>query len=163
MLGATKQAVSQLDFNIAKTKEEMSKLGSSNLSPVINAIARGEEHWTGDPAYSSLFYYMHAAAVESARVLSGGQSSAAQLHQGAMEEAQKWANIDMTPASFDAVADAMQEEGRNRIETYETAIKSQKIGGGGVIPPAGAVVNDPLGLFQGGAPQSSKDDPLGLR
>lgn len=131
MLGATKQAVGQLDFNIKKTKEEMGKLGSSDLSPIINAIARGEEKWTGNPAYSSLFYYMHATAVESARILSGGQSSAAQLHQGAMEEANKWANVNMTPASFDAVADAMTAEGANRVQTYNDALRSQRVGGPG--------------------------------
>ncbi len=142
MLGATKQGVAQLDFNIDKARKEMAKLPSSDLSPILNAIARGEEKWTGNPAYSSLFYYMHATAVESARILSGGQASTAQLHQGAMEEAQKWANMNMTPASFNAVAGAMKEEGQNRIQTYQDALKSQRIGGGGGdanAPPAGAV------------------------
>lgn len=134
MLGATRQAVAQLHFNIDKTKEEMAKLGSSDLSPFINAIARGEEKWTGNPAYSSLFYYMHATAVESARVLSGGQASTAQLHQGAMEEAQKWANINMTPASFNAVGDAMKAEGSNKLQTYQDALRAQRVGDG----PAGA-------------------------
>ncbi len=46
-----------------------------------------------------------------------------------MEEAQKWANVNMTPASFDAVAKAMQGEGQNRIQTYEQAIKGQRVGG----------------------------------
>jgi hypothetical protein len=131
MRGATKQAVDQLDFNIGKVKEEMKKLGSSNLSPVINAIARGEEKWTGDPAYSGLYFYMNAVATESARILSGGQASRAQLHAGAMEEAQKWANINMTPASFDEVADAMHQEGQARMTTYDDAIKYQSLQGGG--------------------------------
>lgn len=131
MLGATRQAVAQLHFNIDKTKEEMAKLGSSDISPIINAIARGEEKWTGNPAYSSLFYFMHATAVESARVLSGGQASTAQLHQGAMEEASKWANVNMTPASFNAVGDAMKAEGENKLQTYQDALRSQRVGGGG--------------------------------
>jgi hypothetical protein len=131
MLGATKQAVDQLDFNIEKTKEEIKKLGSSDLSPVINAIARGEEKWTGEPAYSALYYYMNATATESARLLSGGQASVAQLHAGAQDEAKKWANTDMTPASFDAVATAMTEEGRKRLQTFQDAIRYQSLGGGG--------------------------------
>jgi len=129
MLGATKQAVGQLDYNIDQVKGDLKKMGSSDLSPIINAIARGEEKWTGDPAYSSLFYHMSAVAAESARILSGGQASTAQLHQGAMEEAQKWANVNMTPKSFDAVAEAMKGEGQNRIQTYEQAIKGQRVGG----------------------------------
>jgi hypothetical protein len=123
MAGASVQAIGQLDFNTRKASEEMAKLGSSNISPVINAIIRGEEKWTGDPAYSSLFFYLGGAAVEAARLRSGGQASAAQLHQGAAEEAQKWANINMTPASWEAVAKAMHEEGINRIQTYQDAIK----------------------------------------
>jgi hypothetical protein len=141
MLGATEQAVQQLDFNIKKTKEELAKLPSSDLSPILNAIARGEEKWTGDPAYSSAFYYMHATALESARILAGGQASVAQLHQGAMEEAQKWASLNMTPASFDAVAHAMTEEGNNRIDTFRTALKGQALTGQGQVsgaPPAAA-------------------------
>lgn len=128
MRGATFQAVEQLDFNIDKAKAEMAKLPSSDLSPVINAIARGEERWTGEPAYSSLFYYMHAVAAESARILSGGQASVAQLHVGAMEEAQKWANVGMTPASFDAVARAMKDEGHYRLKTFDDALKAQRVG-----------------------------------
>lgn len=137
MLGATKQAVSQLDFNIKKTREEMAKLPSSDLSPIINAIARGEEKWTGDPAYNGLYFFMHATAVESARILSGGQSSAAQLHQGAMEEAQQWANMNMTPSSFEEVANGMHEEGLNRIQTYEDALKGQRVGHETPPPAAG--------------------------
>lgn len=130
MLGGTKQAVGQLSFNIDKVKEDLTKLpASSDMSPLINAVIRGEEKWTGDPAYSQLFYHMSAVAVESARILSGGQASTAQLHQGAMEEAKKWANVNMTPASFDAVAKSMKEEGEARIQTYEEAIKGQRVGG----------------------------------
>lgn len=128
MLGATRTAVKQLDYNIGKAKEEMAKLPSSNLSPIINAIARGEEKWTGEPAYSGLFYYMTGVATESAKILSGGQASVAQLHQGAAEEAKKWADVNMTPASFDEVAQAMRGEGENRILNFTEAMKEQRPG-----------------------------------
>ncbi len=105
----------------------MAKLPSTDLSPILNAIARGEQRWTGDPAYSALFFFIHATAVESARILQGGQASVAQLNEGARQEADKWANINMTPASFDAVADAMHEEGENRIKNYEDAIDAQRV------------------------------------
>jgi len=130
MQGATRQAVQQLDFNVDKVTSEMAKLKGSDISPVINALVRGEEKWTGEPAYSSLFYYMNAAATESARLLSGGQASAAQLHQGAMEEAMKWANINMTPASWGAVAKSMKDEGNFRLKTYGDAIEASEPGGG---------------------------------
>src|SRR5207249_2657392 len=138
MLGGTRQAVAQLDFNIAAAKNEMKKLGSTDISPILNAIARGEQRWMGEPAYSSLFYYMSATGQESARILSGGVASVAQLHAGAQEEARKWVNINMTPASFDAVADAMQAEGRARIGTFEQAIAAQRAGlgrSGAIAPP----------------------------
>ena len=131
---AVETAVKQLDFNIDKTKEEMDNLGSTNILPVLNAIARGEEKWTGEPAYSSLFYYMQATATESALILSNGTASQAQLREGAREEAKKWADENMTPASFDRVARAMKAEGRNRLENYDAVIKSNKFGS----PAAGA-------------------------
>lgn len=148
MLGATRQAVSQLDFNIKKTKEEMAKLPSTDLAPIINAIARGEEKWTGAPAYSSLYYYMHATAMESARILSGGQASIAQLNQGAADEAAKWASIGMTPASFNAVAKAMEDEGHYRLQTFEDALRKQRVGAqptsaGGPSPPSSAAGDHP--------------------
>lgn len=129
MLGATRQAVEQLDYNVDKAREEMDKLGSSDLSPLINAMARGVEKWTGDPAYTTLYYYMHASATESARLLSGGQASVAQLNQGAAKEAQKWADANYTtPAQWMAVGKAMKDEGRFRVKTYEDALESQKVG-----------------------------------
>lgn len=129
MLSTNRQAVDQLDFNVKKVSEEMAKLPSSDLSPIINAIYRGEEKWTGDPAYSSLYFYMHAAAQESARILSGGTASVAQLHAGAQAEAQKWANINMTPKVWnEGVAPAMLAEGKERLKTYERAISAQRGG-----------------------------------
>ncbi len=134
MLGATRQAVDQLDFNVKKVTAAMDKLGGSgltDLSPVINAIARGEEKWTGNPAYSELYYYMFAAGQESARILSGGQASIAQLHQGAADEARKWADANMTtPKAWkEGVAPAMLAEGQERLKTYQRAIQAQRPGG----------------------------------
>lgn len=133
MLGATRQAVDQLDFNVKGVSAAMEKLGAggiTDLSPVINAIARGEQKWTGNPAYSELYYYMFASGQESARILSGGQASVAQLYQGAAEEAKKWASTNMTtPKAWnEGVAPAMLAEGRERIKTYERAIEKQMPG-----------------------------------
>jgi hypothetical protein len=138
MLGATRQAVDQLDFNVKKVTEQMDKLPSSDISPIINAIARGEQKWTGDPAYSALFYYMHAAGMESARILQGGQASVAQLHQGAADEAKKWASANFTtPKAWkEGVAPAMLAEGAYRIKTYESAIAKQRVGGVAAAPAA---------------------------
>lgn len=130
MAGATKQAVDQLDWNVDQTTKEMAKLKSSDISPVVNAIARGAEKWTGDPAYAGLFFYISAAATEAARIRSGGQASAAQLHQGAADEAQKWANINMTPASWQEVAGEMKAEGRQKLKTFQDAIVYQRQQGG---------------------------------
>lgn len=145
MLSTNRQAVDQLDFNVKKVSEEMAKLPSSDLSPIINAIYRGEEKWTGDPAYSSLYFYMHAAAQESARILSGGTASVAQLHAGAQAEAQKWANINMTPKVWnEGVAPAMLAEGKERLKTYERAISAQR--GGSNSGAAGRRASDSAGL-----------------
>ncbi len=165
MLGATKQAVSQLEFNIDKTKEALAKIPSTNLSPIINAIARGEEKWTGDPQYSSLFFFMHATALESARILAGGQASIAQLQQGAMDQAKQWANINMTPASFtapDGVANAMLIEGQNRIDTFQKALQSQKLSGAGQVSGYGG--NAPSTAPRdrtGGLPMEKTDQGVG--
>jgi len=147
MYGATKQAIDQLEFNVNKVSETMAKLPSSDLSPVINAIARGEQKWTGEPAYAALFYYMHAAGMESARILQGGQASVAQLHQGAADEAKKWADANMTtPAAWnEGVAPAMMEEGRYRLKSYKDAIGSQRV----TTPPTGAYSGDDVGKKRG--------------
>lgn len=146
MLGGIRQATSQLEFNVAQAKQEMAKLKSTDISPVLNAIARGVEKWTGDPAYSGLFFYLNATAVESARILSGGTASVAQLHAGAQEEAKQWSNINMTPAMFDEVSKAMLAEGGQRIKDYQMAISAQSPGGapnpGGKPPTGGAAAEE---------------------
>ena len=129
VLNANKNAVKLLDFNIAKATEELSKLKSTDLSPIFNAIMRGEEKWTGDPAFSSAFFYLNGAGIEAARIRSGGAASIAQLHQGAADEAQKWANMNMTPASWKSVAEAMHQEGLARIKTAEDTLAETRIGG----------------------------------
>ena len=121
-LGSLRPALDQLKFNADKVDEEMAKLGSTDLSPVINAIMRKEEQWTGEPAMAGLFYFMNAAAMESARIQSGGTASVAQLHEGAAAEARKFANTDMTPASWKEVKAGMLAEGDNRLKNYEDAL-----------------------------------------
>ena len=167
MLGATRQAVDQLDFNVKKTTESLDKLGNQetlNLSPVITAIARGEQKWTGNPAYGELFYYMHASAMESARLLQGGQASVAQLYQGAAEEAKKWADANFTtPATWkQGVAPAIMAEGHERIKTYERAIQAQQLGGKSPpsAPPAspGVTPAPPMALQYLKAHPETKDD-----
>lgn len=152
MLGATRTAVSQLEYNINQATREMSRLKSTNISPILNALARGEEKWTGDPAYSSLFYFMQASANEAARIMSGGQASVAQLHEGAREEAQQWVNINMTPASWNDVSQSMISEGQNRLENFEDAIKYQSVDNlehqGTLTPPPPAVTTyDPKMVY----------------
>lgn len=123
---ATEQAIKQLDFNVDKTSEIMKEIPSSDLSPILNAIVRGEEKWTGDPKYSSLFFYLSGSAIEAARIRSGGVASIAQLHQGAMEEAKQWSSINMTPASWYEIAKAMKAEGRARLDTYRSTRLGQR-------------------------------------
>lgn len=153
MLGATRQAVDQLDFNVKKTTEKLDELGLQgvkDLSPAINAIANGVQKWTGDPKYGSAFFYMHAAAMESARILQGGQASIAQLHTGAAEEAKKWASMGMTtPATWkEEVGPAILAEGRERLLTYERAIAKQRPGGGQPAPSGGMSIEERLKKYQ---------------
>jgi hypothetical protein len=157
MLGATETAVKQLDFNVGKVTEEMRKLPSSDISPVINAIIRGEQKWTGNPAYAGLFFFMNAAATESARIMSGGQASVAQLNEGARQEAQKWANVGMTPSSWREVSKSMLEEGQNRIQNYQEAIKGRRVGG---QPTTGATAQPPPAQrTEGGGAGAAKSTP----
>jgi hypothetical protein len=152
MLDTTKVAVGQLDFNIRKAQEEIAKLHLSDLSPFISRIQARVEKWDGTPEYSSAYFYMHAAAQESARILSGGTASIAQLQQGASEEAKKWAELGMTPASFDQAAIAMTAEGQNRIQELQDTLTSRRnnpsavtgtSGGAGAARPAAGPVPKP--------------------
>jgi len=68
MKGATDQAVMQLDFNVDKVTQAIDKLSKTlggedniNLSPLFTAMACAVRKWTGDPAYSELYYFMFAA------------------------------------------------------------------------------------------------------
>lgn len=124
MLGATHAAVSQLEFNADQVSQQLKQLPSTNLSPIFNAIARGEQRWTGNPLYTGLFFNMQAVLNESARIMSGGQASAAQIHEGARQEAEKFANMNITPKAWEHLSNQMRKEGMNRIENYQGAIKA---------------------------------------
>lgn len=169
-LGATRAALPQVEFNLAQAKKAMDQLGPTSALPVLNAIARGEERWTGDPAYSSLFFYMTAATTETARIMSGGVGSVAQLHEGAREEAKKWMDVNWTtPGQFDRLRADITAEAQNRVQNYTDAIAAQKVNaaqpapGGAAAPaaapaakvPAAGTIEDGF-RFKGGDP--SKPD-----
>jgi hypothetical protein len=128
MQSTTVQANKQLHFNVDQVSQLEKEMPGANLSPILNAIIRGEEKWTGDPKYSQLFYYMYAAGTESARLLSGGQASIQQLHEGAREEAKQWANAGWTTpdAWVKGVSVAMDKEADNKIQTYSDAMDYMK-------------------------------------
>jgi hypothetical protein len=76
---------------------------------------------------------MYATATESARILAGGQASVAQLQEGARTEAEKWANLNLTPESFEEHGKNMIAEGENRIQNFELALGSQALTGQGQV------------------------------
>ena len=129
VLGALRPAVDQLDKNTAKATEILKVIPSSDFSPILNAVARGEEEWTGDPKYSSLFFLISGIAKEAARITSGGTLSAAQLNVQAAEEAKKWLDTNSTPKSMIApggLFETLNWEGKTRIEVQEKAIEKQR-------------------------------------
>lgn len=156
MQGATRAALKQLEFNVDKVSELMKSMPGSDLSPIFNAIIRQEQKWTGDPKYSALFYYMSAAGQESARIMSNGQASIAQLHSGAAEEARKWASANWTTpkAWLEGVAPAMRAEAENRLSNFEQAIKAQR---SPAIAPSSAPAAAIPGAVPGKAPQAALD------
>ena len=144
MEGATIPVVKQLNYNIDRTTEILKTLGDRDISPVINAIADNARVWSGDPKYASLFFHLQGAAIEAARMRSGGQASIAQLHAGAVEEAKKWSDSHMTPATWADVSKAMKDEGAEKLKFYgqaKDAMKNRAGGQGGspapAAPPAG--------------------------
>lgn len=153
--GATIAAVKQLDYNLDQASQILTQLGG-NATPVLNAIARGEEKWTGDPKYSQLFVAMSAATQEAARIMSGGQASISQLHEGARDEAKQWMNINWTtPQQFEAIKQFLKGEAQNRIGNWDSAMQFQKMTDLGV---SGAP--DTAGSGGGAQVGSSKDAPL---
>ena len=133
MEGATRAALKQLDFNVGKASEYMDKVPATDLSPILNAIVRGEEKWTGNPNIAPLFFYMNGVAQEAARLQSGGQASTAQLHEGAAAEARKWLDAGaITPASWKKLAPEILAEGKNRLQNFTEARDEMT----GATPPA---------------------------
>lgn len=132
-------AVGQLDFNATKAAEEMKKLPSAPI-PVLNAIARGAEKWSGDPAYTTLFFYMNAALMESAKITSGGTGSIQQLHEGAAKVAREMADVGVTtPQQWNGLVKAMKSEGAERMRLQDAAIAKARghpaVGGGAAAKP----------------------------
>jgi hypothetical protein len=152
MLGSTYQAVDQLKYNVNEVKRQLKEVPSTDLAPVLNAIARKQEEWTGDPKLNSLYYNLDGAMLEAERLQSGAQASVAQLHEGAAQRAKEWLDKRWTtPAQFENLGDAMVKEGDARINSFRSAIKQMRVGGddsatpnsspassGGGLPPEGS-------------------------
>ena len=131
MEGATIPIVKQLHYNVDKATDILKNIGDRDISPVINAVADGAKVWSGDPRFASLFFHMQGAAIEAAKLRSGGQASVAQLNVSAMEEAKKWADMHMTPATWADVSQAMKAEGDEKLKYYKEAADYVKRRGGG--------------------------------
>lgn len=140
MRGATDQALQQLDFNIGKAKEEISKLGTSDFSPLWNDIILKQDQIMAHPEFNRAAYFINAAMMESARILSGGQASVAQMAEGARKDAEKYLGMNIGPDQASNLFEGMHQEGENRIENYTTAMQHQRPSGmqreGAKRPPA---------------------------
>ncbi|MDE2097084.1 MAG: hypothetical protein KGL39_07545 [Patescibacteria group bacterium] len=144
MLGFTQQAVRQLDFNAQQVEILMKKVGVGHLSPVLNRIANGIKYAGGNPDIARLQFFVNAMADEAARIISGGQASAAQLHATAMSQAKYWASANMTPEMMREQVNGLLKEGEQRINTYNLAIQSQRLGAPPLAaPPAPAPTTAP--------------------
>ena len=139
MEGATIPIVKQLNYNVDQTSQLMKKMGGRDISPVLNAIADNVQTWTGDPAFSPLFYHMGGAVMEAAKLRTGGQASVAQLNVAAQEEAKKWAGMHMTPETWDQLASALKAEGVEKLKYYGEAGDYIKRRGGGSTGNAGVL------------------------
>jgi hypothetical protein len=132
--------VKQLEFNVQKATEILKTIPSSDLSPIFNAMARGEQKWTGDPQYKALYYYIYGASMEAQKLIQGGAASVAALHAGVAEDAKRFANENDTPRSLmEGVFPAMIAEGKNRLQIYEGAIKRAHPSAPKTDPISGAV------------------------
>ena len=145
MEGATIPVVKQLNYNIDRTTQILKEIGDRDISPIVNAVADGVKVWTGDPRFASLFFHMQGAAIEAARLRSGGQASVAQLHASAMDEARKWADSHMTPATWADISKSMKDEGEFKLQAYKdasNAMRNRAGTGSGSVPAAPAGVKE---------------------
>jgi hypothetical protein len=146
-VGGDESLLANLHFMAGKASQVMRSLGGNDLSPVLNAIARKAEWWTGDPRYLPLWYWMNNTMQESAKITLGGSASIAQLAEGARENATKFINADWTTpdAWIHYMVPALEEEGRNRVQNSldEIHIQNQRAMG---IPtePVIPVTKDPF-------------------
>ena len=131
MEGATKPIVQQLNYNVDETTRLLKKFQGRDISPVINAVADQVKIWTGDPDFAPLWFHMNGAAIEAAKLRSGGQASVAQLSVEAMKEAKSWADAHMTPETWDKIGSAMKGEGEAKLRMYQDTADEMKRRGGG--------------------------------
>ena len=124
-------AVGQLDYNVSQAESEAAKLPTSDLSPFLNVIARGEQQITGHPEYNSLIFYLDAMTQEAAKITTGGTGSVQQLSEGARKEAEKWASQNITREQLHRLGESLKAEGARRITLAQDQLKARRIGGTG--------------------------------
>jgi hypothetical protein len=142
--------------------------GNADIAPFLSKPLNEIRSGLGSPELASYKLAVKQVATEYERLLTGGQLSTAQLHDGARKDAENILNENMTVAQINGLIPVMQREMNNAQQAAHGQINTirgrMKVGGSSAGPAAAAGnVAPPTGVpgvpTQGGAPAPAAAAP----
>jgi hypothetical protein len=114
-------AMSRMDTNQRLAEDAIGHLGSTDLAPVLNAVARKEQKFVGDPYQTQLFNAINGFADENAKFIVGGFTGSGATSDSSRNQSLAMFNADMTPAQLAAAFKVSNTDARMTL----TAISGQ--------------------------------------
>lgn len=114
------------DRNLQLAKEASTKLDRTGV-PIFNAwLNAGRRSVTGLPELSAFDTYIKTAINEFTRITTTANAGNTQMAEQEIAKVEKLLNAAQTPEQFDAVLVAMENETKNRMKSFDSAIKIKR-------------------------------------
>jgi uncharacterized coiled-coil protein SlyX len=120
--GALEQSSKKIDKDIA-TLDHFIESGTAGSVKLINRPLNYIREKFSSPELTELVLAAQIVGTEYERMINGGLLSAAQLHEGAREDAHKLLNADMTPEQIRRTVKLMRTEINNQRSAFDEQLK----------------------------------------
>jgi hypothetical protein len=120
--GALEQSSKKIDKDIS-TMDRFLESGTAGSVKLVNQPINKIREAFSSPELSELTLAAQIVGTEYERMINGGLLSAAQLHEGAREDAHRLLNADMTPEQMRRIVKLMRSEIDNQRSAFTEQIK----------------------------------------
>ncbi|MFL9899263.1 hypothetical protein PQR71_14035 [Paraburkholderia fungorum] len=147
-------AMGRMDNNQRLAEDALSHLQSTDLAPVLNAVARKEQKFVGNPYQTQLFNAINGFADENAKFIVGGFTGSGATSDASRNQSLAMFNTDMTPAQLRAAFRVSNSDAQMTLTTIGGRLGAM---GGTTVPAGNAAAPAGNAAAANTAPAGGKD------